>query len=80
MPVNKNHFHKSIWIYVTDIQTKNQIKITTKILNAEPSILEWSVDIEDIDNVLRVESENLKEKHIQFLLEKQGFTCTPMVG
>jgi hypothetical protein len=80
MPANKNHFHKSIWIYVTDIQTKNQIKITTKILNAEPSILEWSVDTEDIDNVLRVESENLKEKHIQFLLEKQGFTCTPMVS
>jgi hypothetical protein len=80
MPANKNHFHKSIWIYVTDIQTKNQIKITTKILNAEPSILEWSVDTEDIDNVLRVESENIKEKHIQFLLEKQGFTCTPMVG
>lgn len=75
-----NVSQKSIWIYVTDIETTIQMEMVAKTLNAEPSILEWSVDTEDIDNVLRVESEEVGEHYIQLTLERQGLMCTPMIG
>ena len=55
------------------------MKVTKKILNAEPSILEWSIDSEDVDNVLRVETENLEEQYIALILERRGLICTPMI-
>lgn len=55
------------------------MKIVAKTLNAERSILQWSVDTEDIDNVLRVESKSLGERHIQQTLENKGLICTPMI-
>lgn len=69
----------SIWIYVTDIETESQMGIATKTLNAESSILKWSIDTEDIDNVLRVETTNLDELYIQLALQNQGLTCIPMM-
>jgi hypothetical protein len=68
-----------IWIYVTNIETKVQLEVAAKTLNAEKSILKWSVDTEDRDNVLRVESNHLEEHQIQRTLEKQGLNCRPML-
>ncbi|MFT5725138.1 MAG: hypothetical protein ACI9JN_002261 [Bacteroidia bacterium] len=79
MNIDTNATQKSIWIYVTDIETMHQIDIVSKTLNAEPSILKWSVDTEDIDNVLRVESKYVGEHHIQLALERQGLNCKPML-
>lgn len=69
----------SIWIYVTDIETAVQMKVAAKTLNAESSILKWSVDMEDRDNVLRVVSNHLEEQQIQRRLERQGLNCRPMI-
>ncbi|MFT6499919.1 MAG: hypothetical protein ACJASQ_000026 [Crocinitomicaceae bacterium] len=69
----------SIWIYVTDIETAVQMKVAAKTLNAESSILKWSVDTEDRDNVLRVVSNHLEEHQIQRRLERQGLNCRPMI-
>ena len=68
-----------IWIYVTDIETESQMNIATKTLNAEPSINIWTIDDEDIENVLRVESNSLEEQYIQQILEQEGLSCTPML-
>jgi hypothetical protein len=80
MQIDTNIPQKSIWIYVTNIKTIDQLEIAAKTLNAEPSILKWTVDCEDIDKVLRVESASLGEQHIQLTLESQGLTCTPMMN
>ena len=55
------------------------METAAKILNAESSILEWSIDTKDIDNVLRVESKNLGEHYIQRTLENKGLVCIPMI-
>jgi len=65
-----------ILIFRTDIKTKKKFKAVKPIFNRHPSISSWSIDIEDIDNVLRIEaSENLDERDVITLTNTQGFYC-----
>ena len=79
MYIETKVLENSIWIYVTNIETAVQMKVAAKTLNVESSILKWSVDTEDRDNVLRVVSNNLKEHQIQLRLERQDLNCRPMI-
>ncbi len=64
-------------IFRTDIKTKKKIKAIKKLFNNHSSIINWSIDIEDIDNVLRIEAnENLNEKDVINLINIEGFYCT----
>ena len=78
MNTSHNIPQKCIWIYVTEIATSAQLKTAAKTLNREPAVIRWSIDIEDIDNVLRVESNSLGEYDIPMILENHGLICTPM--
>lgn len=77
MKTNTNQIN--IWIYVTDIKTPIQNRIVKNTLNMEPSIIDWNIDNEDVDNVLRVETFSLEEHYIQDILEIQGLKCKPMM-
>ena len=66
----------SILIFKTDLRTKSKVGVIEPILNALSSIAHWSVDTEDIDNVLRiVSSGNLKEQEVIKMVQKGGFNC-----
>ena len=43
------------------------------LFNLHPCISEWSLDTEDVDNVLCVVSLNLKEKDVIQLMQSKGF-------
>ena len=63
-------------IFKTNIQYKKNLKAVKKLFNAEPTIADWSVDIEDIDKVMRVESlGTLSEQDIIMLVNKLGLEC-----
>lgn len=63
-------------IFRTDIKTKKKVKVTKPIFNNLSTIIKWSIDIEDIDNVLRIEAaENLNESDVIHLLNIYGFHC-----
>ena len=60
----------------TNIKNKKKVKRIKPILNKHPQIISWSVDTEDIDKVLRIESTNqLFENEVIELIEKNGFQC-----
>lgn len=66
----------NLLIFRTDIKSKNKVKTIKPILNNHPTISEWSVDLEDIDNVLRIEAQDdLSEKDIIHMIKKCGFYC-----
>ncbi len=66
----------SLFIFRTDIKTKKKVKVVKPIFNNNPDIKNWSVDTEDIDNVLRIESNgNLRENDIITLMSSCGFHC-----
>ncbi len=63
----------------TDIKTRQKVKIIEPFLDNHPLIINWSVDTEDIDNVLRIEIFNgINENDIAFLLKKCGFYGTAL--
>jgi len=58
----------------TDIKTKKKVKVLKHVFNNHPVITKWSVDTDDIDNVLRIEAKKeLKEKDIIHLIKAHGF-------
>lgn len=64
----------NILILRTNIKTKKRVKIIKHIFNNHPSIINWSIDTEDIDNVLRIEAtENIDEKDVITILKLTGF-------
>lgn len=66
-------------IFRTDIKTKKKVKTIKKLFNNNLSIINWSVDTEDIDNVLRVETEeDVSESEIIHLVTTQGFYCADL--
>ena len=61
-------------IFQTDIKSKNKVKSIGPLLNGHSNILKWTIDLEDIDNVLRIEAnKNLLEEEVIELVKVQGF-------
>ncbi len=69
-----------ILIFKTDIETDLNVNALSPMFQKHPNIQKWSVDTEDIDNVLRLEvSENLNENEIVSLVNSSGFCCEDLV-
>ena len=61
-------------IFQTDIKSKKKVKSLKPVLNHHRDIINWSIDLEDIDNVLRIEAtSNLLEEEVIDLLKVNGF-------
>ncbi|MDD7887066.1 hypothetical protein [Flavivirga sp. 57AJ16] len=61
-------------IFETDIKSKKKVKSLKPILNEHADILKWSIDLEDIDNVLRIEAtNNITENEIIDMVKTRGF-------
>lgn len=54
----------SLMIFRTDISSKKEVQLLNNILADAPHILEWTIDLEDIDNVFRVRSNKMTEQDI----------------
>lgn len=64
----------NILVFKTNIKTKKKVKTIKPIFNNIPSINKWSVDTDDIDNVLRIETyKKVTVKDIVLLLNLIGF-------
>lgn len=61
-------------IFQTDIRSRKKLKPVKAMLNSHSDILRWSIDLEDIDKVLKVEAtENLSEDAVMDLVRHLGF-------
>jgi hypothetical protein len=61
-------------IFRTDIKTKKKVKSLKPLFNNHSEISDWSIDLEDIDNVLRIEATKvLIEEEIVGLVKNKGF-------
>jgi len=65
-----------ILIFKTDLSTLDDIRYVQPIFDYNFDIVDWSVDIEDIDNVLRIVTRGtLKEKDIIQLMHTNRVFC-----
>lgn len=61
-------------IFETDIKSKKKVKSLKPLLNQHRDIIHWSIDLEDIDKVLRIEAtSNLLEEEVIDLIKDNGF-------
>ncbi|WP_299550322.1 hypothetical protein [Seonamhaeicola sp.] len=69
-----------IHILKTNIETKLAINTIKLLFNAHPGIYKWSVDLEDIDKVLRVETNHMLSKEdIIDQVKARGIYCEELV-
>lgn len=63
----------NILILRTNINKRRDLKKVKLILNQQPNIVDWSIDTEDIDKVLRIETTNkINEDDVSQLLKSIG--------
>ena len=61
-------------IFRTDIKSADRVRHIQTILDDYPGVISWSVDLEDIDNVLRIEATaELSEMEVMVLGRQQGY-------
>ena len=64
-----------ILIFKTNIETEDAYKEVASLLNTKQSVIDWNIDKEDIDKVLRIESELNNTEEIITSINKAGFIC-----
>ncbi|MEN2402907.1 hypothetical protein GKZ90_0024180 [Flavobacterium sp. MC2016-06] len=46
-----------VYVFKTSVDTKSKLELASAVLNELPSSILWNFDLEDCDNILRIESE-----------------------
>ena len=64
-----------VLVFITSVEKPEQVHLVKPLLTAVPSIKEWNFDLDDCDNILRIESIDLPPKYIEVLLQTAGFDC-----
>ena len=68
-----------IYVFKTSVKTKKAVKQLTPELN-DLSISKWNFDLEDCDNILRIDSKiEISELAIK-LLQDNGFECVELAN
>ena len=70
MNINIEH----ILLFKTDIRTEGDKRYIGKVME-EYQIDQWTVDLHDIDCVLRIVSPELKHEEVINLVTKNGYQC-----
>ncbi|MEN9908197.1 MAG: hypothetical protein RLZZ540_1346 [Bacteroidota bacterium] len=68
----------NILIFGTNIKTEKEKQIISKLLNTNPAIEQWNIDLEDIDSVLRIESKSLDAQQIITMITAEDFKCAEL--
>ncbi|MES2238638.1 MAG: hypothetical protein V4497_00110 [Bacteroidota bacterium] len=68
----------NILIFGTNIKTEKDKQIISDILNANQEIEQWHIDLEDIDSVLRIETQTLDAEQIIKMINEQDFKCAEL--
>lgn len=74
MDINIEH----ILLFKTDIRTEVDRRYIGKIME-EYQIDQWTVDLRDIDCVLRIVSPTLKREEVIKLIEGNGYHCEELI-
>nr|WP_293301394.1 hypothetical protein [Allomuricauda sp.] len=67
---------KTVLVFKTSVLDQKEVKrLKPKLNQLVNKNGEWNFDLEDCDNILRVETQNIGAVTISSLLQKNGFVC-----
>ncbi len=64
-----------VLVFKTNLQQADDVERVTTTMNEEQRILKWTVDREDCDKVLRVESDHILADEVAALIRQAGYSC-----
>lgn len=64
-----------IMVFKTNLNTPSDLLQIKALFSQMPGVDDWSVDLEDVDRVLRVVSHKLDHQRVIECLVKLGFHC-----
>jgi len=65
----------NVLVFATSVKKPRQVSRIKPLLTAVPSIDGWNFDLEDCDNILRIETRDVSPRYIETLLKTAGFEC-----
>ena len=68
-----------ILLFKTNISSEKDKLMVQPVLDSHNSIKHWTVDLNDCDFVLRVESESLDHQQVIHLINDHGFECCELI-
>lgn len=67
-----------ILIFTTSVEKPEQVSEVKPLLTSVPAITGWNFDLEDCDNILRIEANDVSPRYIESLLQTAGYSCTEL--
>jgi len=64
-----------VLVFKTNLTDIKRISDVESSLDIHPHIRRWNVDLNDCDNILRIEANNLAGKEVEDLLLNAGYYC-----
>ncbi len=64
-----------VLVFKTNLTNVHRISDVENSLDVHPHILRWNVDLQDCDNILRIESNALAGKEVEDMLLQAGYYC-----
>jgi len=64
-----------VLVLKTNIRYKKHVKEVAPLLDGQNSISRWNIDLNDIDKVLRIESNDIELTEVVQLIQEAGFYC-----
>ena len=64
-----------ILVFKTNLTDIRRISDVESYLDVHPHIMKWNVDLDDIDNVLRIVSDNIAAEEVESMLLNAGYYC-----
>ena len=70
-----NDISAAVLIFATSIESEQDVLRVAPFLNGDNAILRWNVDREDVDHILRIESDGRDAEYFIRLVSAAGFAC-----
>ena len=67
--------YTDILIFKTNIRDEYDVEKIALLMTEDPRIKKWNIDLQDIDKVLRIESQQVQEQEIIARIRKAGYYC-----
>jgi hypothetical protein len=67
-----------ILIFKTNLNSQHKLQDVHLLIHTLPGVHRWNVDMQDVDNVLRIESSALSPRVVESRLRGAGYYCEEM--
>jgi hypothetical protein len=64
-----------ILVFKTNLTDTKRISDIESLLDIHPHIVQWNVDLDDCDKVLRIVSRNMAAQEVENMLLNAGYYC-----